>query len=147
MDDSVDTTETIGCIVRGELFPMGLLQPADWDECAEWRARTRAQAMLDLQPSQASMDLAAIKADACAKILTQHFEPRDLISDVQCVYRLAEIALKRGGSWKGNWETFKRELGATSYRDLELAVLKVSGFWTPKKDESENPSPPTTIPI
>lgn len=127
----------ITCMVGDQVFRMGPLQPADYMVCAQWRASEKVALILRTMPDNPLMDVSSIKAEACAKVLAQPCLPFELLTDIECVCRLAEISLQRGGEFKGNWEGFKRNLSHTSYKDLERAVFKVSGFLPAPEDNGK----------
>ena len=134
----------VTCIVGEQVFVMAPLTPSDYITCSEWRAQQRLALIFSTLPSNPLQDVTALKAEACAKLLTPPSTPLELLSDIECVCRLAEISLQRGGQFKGNWEGFKRGLSQTSYRDLERAVFKISGFLPPEDNGraavAENPT-------
>ena len=127
----------ITCMVGDQVFRMGPLQPADYMECAQWRAQQKIALILGSMAANPMMDVSSIKAEACAKVLSQPCLPFELLTDIESVCRLAEISLQRGGEFKGNWEGFKRNLSHTSYKDLERAVFKVSGFLPDPEDNGK----------
>ena len=128
----------ITVMVGDQLFKMAPLMPSDYIEAARWRAEQKVSSLLSSMPSNPLIDVTAIKAEAIASVLSKSISPWDLLGDIEGVCRLAEIALQRGGEFKGNWEGFKRGLTKTSYQDLEKAVFKISGFKLPerKKDDA-----------
>lgn len=119
--------------VGDKVFKMAPLMPADYVEAARWRAEQKIASLLSAIPSNPMMDVASIKAEAIASVLAKAVSPWDLLGDIEGVCRLAEIALQRGGEFKGNFEGFKRGMTRTTYQDLERAVFKVSGFKLPER--------------
>ena len=129
-------------LVGGKLFKAGMLNALDFAECSAWKASTQAASLLALPNTNPMVDQTAIRAEAVSKILTKAFEPKDLIGDANCILRLAEISLRRGGEWKGNFEGFKKNLDPVTFRDLEILVLKMSGYWTTEVEKAANANPP-----
>jgi hypothetical protein len=139
----------ITVLVAGQMYRMGQLTPIDYIEAAKWRAEQKVAALLSAIPANPIMDVSTIKAEACAAVLSKAVSPWDLLGDIEGVCRLAEIALRRGGEFKGpggnaGFEFFKNNINSTSYQELESAVFRVSGFKVPdrKKDDAvaENPT-------
>lgn len=124
-------------MVGDQTFKMAPLMPADYIEAARWRAEQKVSSLLSSMPTNPLMDVTAIKAEAIASVLSKSVSPWDLLGDIEGVCRLAEIALQRGGEFKGNFEGFKRGITKTTYQDLERAVLKVSGFKLPERKKAE----------
>lgn len=125
--------EPITVLVGDKMFKMSPLMPADYIEAAKWRAEQKVSSLLSSMPTNPLMDVTAIKAEAIASVLAKAVSPWDLLGDIEGVCRLAEIALQRGGEFKGNFEGFKRGMTKTTYQDLERAVFNVSGFKLPDR--------------
>ena len=140
------SSQPVTILVGGKMFKAGMLTASDFAECSSWRASAQAAKVLDLIGTNPIVDLASLKADTISRILTKEFGAAEMLRDSACMMRLAEIMLKRGGEWKGNWEFFQRNLDTVSYRDLEIAVYKMSGYWSADMDKAakgETPANPT----
>lgn len=148
MDDG-----TMSLMVGDKLYRMGLIEPSDYIAVSRWRAESKVSSMLGVQPSNRTLDVTAIKAEACASILCKVCGPFDLLGDIEGVHRLGFVSLIRGGEYKGQpdepgYEYFKRNLTKTTYQDLERAVFKVSGFKLPAKKTGSDAAPGNpTMPI
>lgn len=141
----------ITLMVAGVAYRMGLLTPADYVEASNWRAEQKVSSLLSAIPSNQLIDVTAIKAEACASVLSKTCSPWDLLGDIEGVCRLAEISLRRGGEYKGpgggpGFLFFKNNLSGVSYQELERLVLRVSGFTMPEpKKDAVSTDPPQTI--
>lgn len=61
----------VTCMVGDQIFLMGPLQPADYMACSEWRAGQKIALILGSAASNPFLDVSSIKAEACAKVLSQ----------------------------------------------------------------------------
>lgn len=135
--------EPITVMLAGQPYTMGMLEWADYVNCAADRAKDRLKVIFDTDPTNLARDVSDIKSKMGAEVLTKPCSPWDLLGDCEGLCRLAAKALNRGGHPAINFAGLMNQPTQFPFKDLEQAVFRASGFHivkaAPKDAVSGNP--------